>query len=514
MREGIDKQTLDGISEEWFNETSEKLKRNTYKPNPARRVNIPKANGKTRPLGISSPIDKIVQQSMRLVLEAVLEPRFQDTSHGFRPKRGCHTALKTLRGWTGVAWFIEGDISKIFDCIDHNLLAQNLGEHFREKNLDNLYWKLVKAGYVEFNSKTEKFHPSIVGVPQGGIISPLLSNLMLDKLDKYIEDLRREQLARGEGQKHFLINPEDHKISSKVQNAREKIKRWKKKDICTDPLKQDKKKLLIARNNLKSTIPNPNYIRIEYTRYADDWLVGVWGDRDAAIDIKNKIKEFLEGIKLELCEEKTLITQARGGVAKFLGTEIKKNAHPKSILVKKNNRQYRQRTTSGDLLLEIPIEKIVQKLADKKVLKREKDTLIMRSLANLTLLPDRDIIIRYKATWNGILNYYSFADNIYLLHKIFWILRESLRMTLSRKHKLNKTEFNKKYKGRNSGITVVTYKENQRVETVFELPPLKKNPMNFLTSTDKDPWSFLNMEIRTINDFGRPCANCGTTEKV
>ena len=193
MVRGVDKETPDGLPVKWFEDASRLLRYEAYKLRPARRVYIPKANGKSRPLGISSPRDKIVQQALRIVLEIVLEPKFMETSHGFRPKRGCHSALKSIRSWQGVSWFVEGDIKSFFDSINHFILAELLAKHFDEARLIHLYWKLVKAGYVEFEPKKKpKFYQTLMGVPQGGIISPLLSNLVLHELDKFIKKLQLE----------------------------------------------------------------------------------------------------------------------------------------------------------------------------------------------------------------------------------------------------------------------------------------------------------------------------------
>lgn len=139
MVEGTDYTTLDGIDRKWFDETSMKLRNESYKFKPARRVYIPKANGKMRPLGISSPRDKIIQQSTKIVLELVLEPRFSHFSHGFRPIRGCHSALREIREWRGVSWFIEGDIKSYFDSIDHHVLASLLSRHFKDARLIHLF---------------------------------------------------------------------------------------------------------------------------------------------------------------------------------------------------------------------------------------------------------------------------------------------------------------------------------------------------------------------------------------
>lgn len=153
MVHGSDRETLDGISENWFFTTSELLRSEAYEFKPVRRVYIPKSNGKMRPLGISSPRDKIIQQSLKIILEVILDPKFCNSSHGFRPNRGCHTALREIRNWGGASWLIEGDIEKFFDTIDHHILETLLKHHFNDHRLMSLYWKLVRAGYVEWDSK-------------------------------------------------------------------------------------------------------------------------------------------------------------------------------------------------------------------------------------------------------------------------------------------------------------------------------------------------------------------------
>lgn len=223
MVRGSDKATLDGISETWFTQTSKELKEEKYSFKPARRVYIPKANGKMRPLGISSPRDKIVQQAVKMVLEIILEPKFLDSSHGFRPNRGCHTALREIRNWKGVPWVIEGDIKSFFDNIDHHILSDLLRKHFVDKRLIVLYWKMVKAGYVEWDGAHLKYINATEGVPQGGIISPLLSNLILNELDQYISGKIKEMEEKNSGKKLYLPNPKYHAISMKIYRLKKKI---------------------------------------------------------------------------------------------------------------------------------------------------------------------------------------------------------------------------------------------------------------------------------------------------
>jgi len=233
MTKGIDEETLDGINIKWFEKTSDNLIKERYQPKPARRIYIPKANGKMRPLGIASPRDRIIQQAMKIVLECKLEPTFMETSHGFRPNKSCHTALKEIRKWKGVAWFIEGDIKGFFDNIDHRILANLLEKHFKDTRLLNLYWKFAKAGYVEWDTNKTQYVTSEMGVPQGGIISPLLSNLILNELDTHVDKIMKEwENKRGE-EKDRIFNPIYDRISSKLQYQKKKIQKKKNSELNT-----------------------------------------------------------------------------------------------------------------------------------------------------------------------------------------------------------------------------------------------------------------------------------------
>ena len=190
MTKGVDNETLDGINLAWFAKLSKDLQTNAFQFRPARRIDIPKANGKgTRPLGIASPRDKIVQGAMLLVLEAIFEPTFHTHSHGFRPGKGCHTALKEVKNtFTGVNWFVEGDISKCFDSFDHKLLIQAVGRRVADKGFIDLLHKALRAGYL---FQGQYFSPEL-GTPQGSIVSPILCNILLHQLDEFILSLKRD----------------------------------------------------------------------------------------------------------------------------------------------------------------------------------------------------------------------------------------------------------------------------------------------------------------------------------
>lgn len=517
MVKGSDNETLDKLPRTWFEETSKKLTEEQYDMRPSRRVYIPKANGKLRPLGISSPRDKIIQQSMRLVMEEVLEPKFLTCSHGFRPKRGCHTALKEIREWKGVPWLLEGDIKSFFDSIDHHKLEGLLKKHFTEPRLFHLYWKLVKAGYIEWNKGKKTFVESELGVPQGGIVSPLLSNLVLHDLDLFIAELIDRTEKENRGLKKNLVNPKYGRLSGRIALLKTKWEKFRR-DGNVDPkgkeIRKELRKLLKERRRIPTIIPNPLYRKYCYARFADDWLVGIWGNKDQAQNLKTRVRDFLKEKNLELSLEKTLITNTRAGPAKFLGTLIKRRAlnrggSPCYV----DEKGIKRRISSHQLILNAPLPNIVKRLTDKKFLKIKNNKYHPLSIPIFLALPITELIIRYRTILNGLLNYYSFADNRYQFNKIFYILRESLRKTISRKENLRKKEFDRRY-GRNTTIKIL--KKNGKLVTLdFRCPPLIRQPMKFYgTKIYHDPLIVKNWRISTISALWQVCANCASDENI
>lgn len=513
MTKGVDSITLDGISHEWVTKTALALRDESFNPKPARRVYIPKANGKMRPLGISSPRDKIIQQAMKLVLETILEPVFLDSSHGFRPRRGCHTALREIREWKGVSWFIEGDIKGFFYNIDLKILEGLLKNHFDEARFIHLYWKFAKAGYIEWDSSKREVVTPNTGVPQGGIVSPILSNLILHELDVYVGELIKTYEQKSKGLKPYLKNPVYHKVTMRISRLKKEFITMKKSEMGY----KDKKSVLLSlikqRRRIKSLIANPEIVKIKYVRYADDWLIGVWGTKKTSESIKANIKDTLETLKLELSVEKTLITNAREKRASFLGTFIKGMASNKGSMSLKTYRGSKRRMPTGNLWMTAPILELVRRLSDKGFLTVKGGRWNPHSIGKFTVLPVKDIILRYLAILQGLTNYYSFVDNRPRLNKIVWILRESLRKTISRKLKLNKSGFLSRYgkyiklstKNKEGGIKVVS----------FVGPELRRRPMWFLGATKfYDPFSIVDRKVSTISSFDLACANCESRENV
>src|ERR1700751_2562493 len=194
MTPGASEETADGMTEDKIDQITEQMRYERYRFSPARRIYIPKKNGKLRPLGLPTWSDKLVGEVVRLLLEAYYEPQFSDRSHGFRPGHGCHTALREIAStWTGTTWFIEGDISDCFGKLDHEIMVSILAEKIHDNRFLRLIRNMLKAGYLE----DWKWNATLSGAPQGGVVSPVLLNIYLHKLDSYVETVLIPQYTQG-----------------------------------------------------------------------------------------------------------------------------------------------------------------------------------------------------------------------------------------------------------------------------------------------------------------------------
>ena len=416
MTAGTTEETVDGMSREKINAVIAALRYERYRWTPVRRVNIPKKNGKTRPLGIPTWSDKLLQEVMRSLLEAYYEPQFSTHSYGFRPERGCHTALSHIqKGWIGTRWFIEGDIKGCFDSIDHEVLLAILLERIHDNRFLRLVKGLLKAGYCE----QWKYQATLSGTPQGGIISPLLSNIYLDKFDKFVEQALLPKYTRGNSGK---LNRDYQLLLHRRKRRRASGKG------------EEAKALLKQMRKLTSVDPNdPNFRRLRYCRYADDFLLGFDGPKAEAEQIKAELKTFLrEDIRLELSEEKTLITHARTESCLFLGYEI--NAMWNSSRIRNN-----ARSLAGAIGIRIPAAFIEKKC--RRFMKGGK-TIHRCELANDS---NYDIIVRYQQEYRGYVEYYAMAGNLSWLNRLHWVIRDSLLKTLANKHKSTKRQIVRQY---------------------------------------------------------------------
>ncbi len=417
MTQGITEETVDGMSQEKITNIIEEIRYERLRWTPVRRTYIPKKNGKERPLGIPTWKDKLVQEVMRTILEAYFEPQFSDHSHGFRPHRGCHTALRTIQRWVGVNWFIEGDIKGCFDNIDHEILLSILREKIHDNRFIRLVEELLKAGYLE----DWKYKPTLSGTPQGGIISPLLSNICLDRLDKFVERVLIPRFSRGEKRKK---NRKYHAIQSKML-------RCKKNGDFTEA----KELRGIIQQIPSNDVNDPDFRRLRYVRYADDFLLGFSGPKKEAEEIKGMLREFLSNqLKLELSDDKTLITHASTETARFLGYEIKR------FLNNTRHDQNGRRSINAGINLRVPEDAVQEKCN----LYRKYGKITHRT----TLINDDDytIVSIYQSEYRGYVQYYALAHNIHLLNQLRWVMLTSLLKTLAGKHRTSVNEIAERYK--------------------------------------------------------------------
>ena len=419
MTPGPDDETADGMSERKIDAIIADMRAEKYRFTPARRVYIPKKNGKLRPLGLPSWSGKLVGEAVRLILEAYYEPQFSDCSHAYRKGRGCHTALTEVQHtWTGTAWFIEGDISGCFDNIDHEILLGILAEKIHDNRFLRLIRNMLKAGYLE----DWQYHDTLSGVPQGGVISPVLSNIYLHKLDEFAEKELIPRHVRGNRRKE---NPAYAAMKYRRRCARKRGDREQARELLMQM------RAIPAKNPV-----DPGYRRLKYTRYADDILLGFAGPKAEAREIREELGAFLrETLALELNPAKTLITHARTQRARFLGYDI---------TVQHGNTKITsgRRSVNGRIALLVPPEVIKAKCA----LYRKHGKPWHRT--RLQNLDDYDIVRIYGAEYQGIVNYYLLARNVSKLNALRWNAGASMLKTLAAKHRSTVTKMAARHKAK------------------------------------------------------------------
>lgn len=436
---GADGQSIDGMSVKRIYNLIDRMKDESYRPYPAKRVYIPKKNGKKRPIGIPAFDDKLVQEVIKMVLEAIYEGHFEKCSHGFRPHRSCHTALASIsEGFDGTRWFIEGDIKGFFDNINHDVMIGILGERIKDERLLRLIRKFLKAGYLE----QWEFHGTYCGTPQGGVLSPILANIYLDKLDKYMVEYI-SSFNIGKARKR---NPEYKRIGSRKDKRVKKLKNERDRQKIA-ALRMEIKKLHREMQQHPATLDmDGNFKRMRYVRYADDFLIGVIGSKEDCLKAKEDIKNFLlDKLKLELSDEKTLITNGHDR-AKFLGYEV---TIRKTNKTRKNKKGIAIRSLDHKTVLLLPFEVMRDKLMGYKAMKivREKGKEKWESTSRpyLRSNDDLEILTRYNSEIRGIYNYYCLANNVNILNDFYYIMKESMYKTFSSKYESTVRKIINKY---------------------------------------------------------------------
>ena len=506
---GSDGRSIDEMSLARIETLIASLKDESYQPHPSRRVHIPKKNGKTRPLGIPAFEDKLVQEVVRMILEAIYEGHFETTSHGFRPKRSCHTALLHIqKTFNGAKWFIEGDIKGFFDNIDHDVLVGILRERISDDRFIRLIRKFLKAGYVE----DWTFHNTYSGMPQGGIVSPILANIYLDKLDKYVKEYIR----------HFDMGTKRRpgKESNDLANERKRtVRKLKKVKDGTE------KAALVARlkaiEQERAAFPSGDemdgsYRRLKYIRYADDFILGVIGSKEDALRIKEDIKSFLsESLALELSEEKTLITHT-GKSAKFLGYEITvtRNNHQRRDVQGRLRRTYGKRVRLNVSMATLR-DKLLEYGAMEIKLRNGKEVWKPKCRSGLIFNDDLEILDRYNRETVGFCNYYLIANNCVVLHNFRYIMEYSMYKTFAGKYRSTVRKINKKY--RLNKLFTVKYEQKGVIKSrTFYKTSFKRRTTAFNGSCDIEPYSIADVSRTNLTDRlkAEKCELCGATGKL
>jgi group II intron reverse transcriptase/maturase len=461
MTPGVDGQTVDGMSQAKIGRIIDALRHERYRFQPVKRSYIPKKNGQRRPLGLPSWSDKLVSEVVRLLLEAYYEPRFSDQSHGFRPGRGCHTALNdVVAAWTGTTWFIESDITACFDRLDHSIMLETLSEKIHDNRFLRLLRNMLQAGYLE----DWEYNATLSGAPQGGVASPILSNIYLDRLDTFVDTVLIPQYTRGERRRP---NPAYVEVRNAYKRARHRGDR-----AAARALRKQQR-------SLPSGDPqDPDFRRLRYVRYADDQLLGFTGPKAEAEQIKTRLTAFLhDTLKLELSQEKTLITHARTGTAKFLGyhVTIQHADHRRAI--------------NGAVGLRVPPDVIKAKCAPYRKLGKPE------ARSRLVNEDDHTIVETYAAEYRGLVNYYLLAGDVWRLNGVHWVMQTSLLKTLACKYHSTVSKMAARYKAtidtphgpRTCLRATVPRTGRKPLTAIFGGIPLKRQPKAVLTDRKPPP---------------------------
>jgi group II intron reverse transcriptase/maturase len=460
---GIDHDTADGFGKKYVDTLIAELENGTYQPKPVRREYIRKANGKLRPLGIPSFRDKLLQEVIRRFLEAIYEPQFNDCSHGFRPNRSCHTALKQARCYfVGAKWFIEGDIKGCFDNIDHAILIGILERKIKDSRFINIIRAFLKAGYVE----DWRYNQNYSGTPQGGILSPILANIYLNELDAKVMKIKAQ-----------FDKPRDKAITTEYRRLKSRIDRL---EIRAKTTEGDEKSAIVGeikglkKQRLSIPCMHDSDKNIAYIRYADDFLLAVKGNREDCAAIKAEIAEYLQSeLNLTLSEEKTLITHSAEKV-RFLGYDI---SIRRSQEVRADATGRKSRSKNGTVELKVPLEKVERFMFDKGIIAQTASKEFHPvHRGGWLFLPDFEIVERYNSEIRGILNYYQLAANYNKLNYFCYLMEYSCLATLAGKYSSTISKVRDKYaQGKEWVVKYKTSNGLTRERKIVKLPDCRKS---------------------------------------
>jgi group II intron reverse transcriptase/maturase len=496
MTPGATAETVDGMRLAKISAIIDALRGERYRWSPTRRVYIDKkGTNKRRPLGLPTWSDKLLQEVIRLLLEAYYEPRFSDHSHGFRPGRGCHTALQAIYpGWRGTTWFIEGDISDCFGSLDHQVMRSILAERIHDGRFLRLIDGLLQAGYLE----DWRYHATLSGCPQGGVVSPIMSNSYLDRLDKHIETNLLPAHNRGRRRQPYRPYMRLHRQITKLEQAG---------SIAEAKLLRKQLQQLASRDP-----DDPGYRRLRYIRYADDWLLGFTGPKREAEQVKVEVGRFLrDELKLELSQTKTLITHGRTKAARFLGYQI-------VVLDSDSKHDHRgHRSINAQIGLKVPADVIRAKcrpyLHHGRPIRR----------TERTVNSDFSIVAQYQAEFRGIAGYYQLAFNLHRLDRLKHVMQRSLVKTLARKYRIRVAQVYRRYRavlatdhGPRRGLQVTVERGGGKPPLVAQwggVSLARKTRIGNLDDHPKQVWNSRRSEVvkRLLADA---CELCGSHDGV
>jgi group II intron reverse transcriptase/maturase len=477
---GIDGEVKKQISEKRLLKLHNDLASQSYKPKPSKRVGIPKPGGGTRYLGISSQIDKIVQGALLNKLEPLFENIFLDVSYGFRPGIGCHNALKEIKNrWKGVTWLIYIDIDKCFDKINHEILL-GLLEKYCDQPTKELIRKLLKVGYVDIHNLANRNEYNHEGTPQGSLISPILCNILLHELDSYVVNELLPIYNKGEARKknstyskRYTLNDKDKEILKARPQLKGALLRLKHNEYVT------------GQKFLAMDSSDPEFRRLHYVRYADDFLIGFIGPRAEAVEIQEAITKKLSSLELSINQEKSTIYHSNDRGIHYLGVFIRYFKH-NIVRYRKDGSKadkvtvqvpHLQAQSVNNVHFRAPIARMLKRLVDKGLAKTRKDgTVRGTAYIKYSMLEDEMIVSRYSAIIRGLVNYYSCINRRSDLWKVLAILRKSCALTLAHKHKMSSAA--RVFAIYGSGLTI--YKLGKKVVSLF-YPKSLKTKIDFKT---------------------------------